>query len=79
MIRVITKIVIIAFAISATSCSSINKKKGESEPQSQSVPKLKRPEVRKVWVPDQIVGDEFVSGHWKYVIQKNVVWTKSEE
>lgn len=79
MIRVITKIVILAFVISATACSSVNKKKLESDSQSQSAPKLKRPEVRKVWVPDQIVGDEFVSGHWKYVIEKNAVWTKTEE
>ena len=42
------------------------------------VPRLIRPEVRKIWVPEQIVGDEFVSGHWKFVIEKNAAWTKRE-
>lgn len=42
-------------------------------------PKLNRPEVRRVWVPDQISGDEYISGHWKFLIDKNAVWSKSEE
>lgn len=42
-------------------------------------PKLNRPEVRRVWVPDQILGDEYISGHWKFLIDKNAVWSKSEE
>lgn len=67
----------VVLAMSLTACAS-GKKKSEP-PQAQTIPKLKRPEVRKVWVPDQIVGDEFVSGHWKYVIEKNAVWAKSEE
>lgn len=41
-------------------------------------PKLNRPEVRRVWVPDQIQGDEYVSGHWKYLIEKNAVWSKED-
>lgn len=43
------------------------------------IPKLNRPEVRRVWVPDQITGDEYISGHWKFLIDKNAVWSKSEE
>ena len=50
-------------------------KKSSPEP-TNDIPKLKRPEVRRVWVPDQIVGDEYVTGHWKYLIEKNAVWTK---
>lgn len=41
-------------------------------------PKLNRPEVRRVWVPDQIQGDEYISGHWKYLIEKNAVWSKED-
>jgi len=44
----------------------------------ETTPKLKLPKVRKVWVPDQIVGDEFVSGHWKYLIDQPAVWTKED-
>jgi hypothetical protein len=74
----LNKIAVVILAMALTACVSGAKKKSEA-PESQTIPKLKRPEVRKVWVPDQIVGDEFVSGHWKFVIEKNAVWTKSEE
>jgi hypothetical protein len=57
-------------------CSAMSKKPSNQEKKEDFVPKLKRPEVRKVWVPDQIVGDEYVTGHWKYVLEKNAVWTK---
>ncbi len=51
----------------------------KTEPLIQEItPKLKLPKVRKVWVPDQIVGDEFVSGHWKYLIDQPAVWTKED-
>ena len=46
---------------------------------TEFAPKLNRPEVRRVWVPDQILGDEYISGHWKFLIDKNAVWSKSEE
>lgn len=58
---------------------ALSKKKPDTESKpSDATPKLQRPEVRKVWVPDQIVGDEYISGHWKFIIQKNSVWTKQE-
>ena len=78
MNQIISKIVAITFGLSLAACATGSKKNADPE-LTQAVPKLKRPEVRKVWVPDQIVGDEFVSGHWKFVIEKNAVWTKSEE
>lgn len=56
-----------------SACTTSPKK---TQPNPDFVPKLKRPEVRKVWVPDQIVGDEYISGHWKFVLEKNSVWTK---
>lgn len=49
-----------------------------SEPPLTFAPKIKRPEVRKVWVPDQISGDEYVSGHWKFVIDRPAVWSKED-
>ncbi len=46
--------------------------------QKDFAPKLNRPEVRRVWVPDQISGDEFISGHWKYLIERPAVWSKED-
>jgi len=41
-------------------------------------PRLNRPEVRRIWIPDQIIGDEYISGHWKFLISQPAVWSKSE-
>ena len=49
-----------------------------SEQPLNFAPKIKRPEVRKVWVPDQISGDEYISGHWKFVIDRPSVWSKED-
>jgi hypothetical protein len=49
-----------------------------TEPVLNFAPKIKRPEVRKVWVPDQISGDEYISGHWKFVIDRPAAWAKEE-
>jgi hypothetical protein len=77
MKRVTTKLMIFALMLSLTACAHQAPKKQEQDG-SANVPKLKRPEVRRVWVPDQIVGDEYITGHWKYVLEKNSVWTKED-
>lgn len=66
--------IVLTFVI--TACTSAQKKTGTENKEPEFTPKLKRPEVRKVWVPDQIVGDEYISGHWKFVLEKNAVWAK---
>lgn len=69
-------IVLVGLMSLLNACASNPKKVSGDGKQIDFVPKLKRPEVRKVWVPDQIVGDEYISGHWKFVLEKNAVWTK---
>lgn len=68
-------IVVVGLMSLLSACASAKKVTGDGK-QTDFVPKLKRPEVRRVWVPDQIVGDEYISGHWKFVLEKNAVWTK---
>lgn len=75
MNRIFIKIITFLALLTVAACATQDKKKADQET-SQNIPKLKRPEVRRVWVPDQIVGDEYVTGHWKYLIEKNSVWTK---
>jgi hypothetical protein len=77
MNNIITKTMAVLIVISMAACAHQPPKKAEQDP-SQNIPKLKRPEVRRVWVPDQIVGDEYITGHWKYLIEKNSVWTKED-
>lgn len=69
-------VVLVLLTSLMTACASNQKKTSIDGKQIDFVPKLKRPEVRRVWVPDQIVGDEYISGHWKFVLEKNAVWTK---
>ena len=57
-------------------CESILKKSEKTEELSQ--PKITRPEVRKVWVPDQIHDNVYEMGHWQYVIDKQSVWSKRD-
>ena len=37
-------------------------------------PSLTKPEVRKVWVPDQVDGDKLVRGHFVFILEKGSVW-----
>lgn len=71
-------IFVLTVPILMTACSTFQKKGSTDTKQAEFTPKLKRPEVRKVWVSDQITGDEYVTGHWKYVLEKNAVWTKEK-
>lgn len=70
-------LIVLTYSFLIAACSSLQKK-GSNAKLEEFIPKLKKPEVRKVWVPDQIVGDEYVTGHWKFVLQKNSVWTKEK-
>jgi hypothetical protein len=64
--------------VGAVACSNSQKRNSASNAPEEFNPKLTRPEVRKVWVPDRISGEEYESGHWKFLIQKNSSWAKED-
>lgn len=39
-------------------------------------PFLTKPKVQRVWVPEKVEGDKYISGHWIYVIERPSVWSK---
>lgn len=41
-------------------------------------PKVSTPEVRAIWIPEKIENDEYVSGHYIYVIDKPATFRKEE-
>ncbi len=49
-----------------------------AKPKSDSNPKLTKPVVRKVWVPEKIEDDGHVmiEGHWRYEIQSGSSWSR---
>jgi hypothetical protein len=42
----------------------------------KEAPYLTKPKVQRVWVPEKIDGDKYISGHWIYVIERQSVWSK---
>lgn len=69
-------IVVLGSVIAIVSCSN-KLKKVDTGPEGAQ-PKLTRPDVRKVWVPDQIHDNVYEMGHWQYVIDKQSVWSKKD-
>jgi hypothetical protein len=65
----------ITFAIG---CSSFYKKSSKEMRAEPPPPKLTRPGVQKIWVPDQINDNVYETGHWKYIIDKQSVWSKQD-
>lgn len=59
-------------------CQSKEKAKDSSAAQSTDVPKLLKPDVRRVWVPPEIQedGKVFVEGHFKFILQKGSAWSR---
>lgn len=76
------KVLILSFSIlSLTSCSSLTKKTNSSvnkESTEEKIPKIIKPNVRKIWIPDEISnnGAEYIQGHFKFVIERNSTWSK---
>lgn len=57
--------------VNATGCTSTNKK-NDLKPSESEAPKMTKPEMKKVWIPDRIEANRFEEGHWLYVIDKPV-------
>lgn len=48
-------------------------KKSNEEVEKANVPKLLKPDVRKLWVPAEIQdgGRVYIEGHWRYEMQRS--------
>lgn len=59
-------------------CQSKPKNKDGTPVDTSEVPKLLRPDVRRVWVPPEIQedGKVYVDGHYKYILLKGSVWSR---
>jgi hypothetical protein len=45
-------------------------------PLRSEAPSVSKPELRRVWVPPRIDGDQYISGHWIFIIEKNASWVR---
>ncbi len=66
-------LLIISLSISLCACANMNTKKNSK---TNDEPRLTRPDVTRVWVPDQIEGNTYIIGHWKYIIENNSAWAE---
>ena len=60
-----------------SSCQS-KQKADQSKDRSDSIPKLTKPVVRRVWIPEKTEDDGHVmiEGHWRYEIQSGSSWSR---
>lgn len=73
------KILYVLLLLPMAACSALPKNKPNKtsdNKEEEIIPKLTRPVVRRIWVPDEIRENEFIQGHWKYLLEKESVWAK---
>jgi hypothetical protein len=71
-------IFLIPFCLLLISCQTASTKfsKEKSKESLEAAPKLTKPVVRKIWIPEKIEDDglTMTGGHWKYLIDKGSSW-----
>lgn len=75
MIRFALLILCCGFIGSCQSSPKISTDKNGKE-NSEPAPKLTKPVVRKIWIPEKIEDDglTMTGGHWKYLIDRGSTW-----
>jgi hypothetical protein len=76
MLRTIKSFAVL-LCVFTISCQHSANKSTESVP-TQTPPKLLKPEVKKIWIPEVIKngGTEWEEGHYLYRIQRDTSWSR---
>ena len=67
-------LLILLFELSACASSTKINPGDKSKSPGDDAPTLISPEVRRMWVPDKIEGDQYVKGHFIYYFEKGAQW-----
>lgn len=73
----IRSIYLLFICATLVSCQSSQKSSNKNEKETlEQAPKLTKPIVRKIWIPEKIEDDglTMTGGHWKYLIDKGASW-----
>lgn len=70
--------VCLAFSMLAACTTPSTKSDKKDDVKQDNVPLLTKPQVRRIWIPDQILdgGKVFDQGHWRYLLEKETTWSK---
>ncbi len=71
------KSILFSIFIIFTGCQTM-KSKATDKAQTQTPPKLLKPEIKKIWIPEVIKnsGTEWEEGHYLYRIQRDTSWSR---
>lgn len=75
MLKALLSLTLTLLAACTTPSQKLDKK---DDVKQENVPLLTRPQVRRIWIPDQILegGKVFDQGHWRYLLEKETTWSK---
>ncbi len=69
---------LISICLLIISCQTAQKNSNDKnvKENTEAAPKLTKPVVRKIWIPDKIEDDglTMTGGHWKYLIDRGATW-----
>lgn len=70
------RFVLICAMFLATRCAHTKKEKLDKEFKDRkgAAPFLNEPQVRTLWIPDKIEGNNYIEGHYIHMIDKNASW-----
>jgi hypothetical protein len=63
-------------AYSAGQKSESASSKGPDKSLEETFPALSKPKLRSVWVPDKIEGNQYIKGHYIYIIEDPGTWSR---
>ncbi len=71
------KFILLLHLLVFTSCQNM-KNKSNDKILNQTPPKLLKPEIKKIWIPEIIKngGTEWEEGHYLYRIQRDTSWSR---
>ena len=76
--RFVFTCVLIIASLGVSACQTTPKSLNPKSEDESKIPKLKKPVVRRIWVPEKIEENGLVweEGHWRYEVEKNATFAR---
>ena len=72
------RLVLVTLALCITTACQTKPKVTDAKSVPNQNPKLTKPVVRRLWIPQKIEDDGrvMIEGHWRYEIERDSTWSK---